>query len=99
MLGACLMTNVYAQPQKRRAAVTEQKQVTDRASLQFPAATDMPDDMVWKRDVYRQLDLTVDKNAPSAQVTYSTVEPTRNNVIATMTVSEDIDEAKLIDLG
>lgn len=42
---------------------------------------------------------TVDKTAPSAQVTYSTVEPTRNNVIATMTVSEDIDEAKLIELG
>lgn len=71
MLGACLMTNVYAQPQKRRAAVTEQKQVTDRASLQFPAATDMPDDMVWKRDIYRQLDLTVDKNAPL----YYPVEP------------------------
>ena len=42
---------------------------------------------------------TVDKTAPSAQVNYSTVEPTRNNVIATMTVSEDIDEAKLIELG
>ena len=71
LLGACLITNIYAQPQKRRVAVTERKQVTDRASLQFPAATDVPDDMVWKRDIYRQLDLTVDKNAPL----YYPVEP------------------------
>ena len=31
----------------------------------------MPDDMVWKRDIYRQLDLTIDKNAPL----YYPVEP------------------------
>lgn len=71
LLGACFWGSMYAQPQKRRVAVTEQKQVTDRASLQFPAATDMPDDMVWKRDIYRQLDLTIDKNAPL----YYPVEP------------------------
>lgn len=72
LLGACLFGSAYAQPQKRRTAVTEQqKQVTDRASLQFPAATEMPEDMAWKRDIYRQLDLTVDKNAPL----YYPVEP------------------------
>ena len=71
LLGACFWGSMHAQPQKRRVAVTEQKQVTDRASLQFPAATDMPDDMVWKRDIYRQLDLTIDKNAPL----YYPVEP------------------------
>lgn len=71
LLGACFWGSMYAQPQKRRVAVTEQKQVTDRASLQFPVATDMPDDMVWKRDIYRQLDLTIDKNAPL----YYPVEP------------------------
>ena len=31
----------------------------------------MPDDVVWKRDIYRQLDLTKDKNAPM----YYPVEP------------------------
>lgn len=71
LLGACLCGGIYAQPQKRRVAVTEQKQVTDRASLQFPAATDMPEDVMWKRDIYRQLDLTQDKNAPL----YYPVEP------------------------
>lgn len=71
LLGICLFGSAYAQPQKRRTAVTEQKTVTDRASLQFPSATDMPEDMVWKRDIYRQLDLTVDKNAPM----YYPVEP------------------------
>lgn len=71
LLGACLCGGIYAQPQKRRVAVTEQKQVTDRASLQFPAATDMPEDVMWKRDIYRQLDLTQDKNAPL----YYPIEP------------------------
>ena len=44
---------------------------SDRATLQFPAATSMPDDVVWKRDIYRQLDLLNDKNAPM----YYPVEP------------------------
>ncbi len=69
-----------AQPAKRRAvanaAATEQaaaKSATasDRASLMFPQAANMPDDVVWKRDIYRQLDLTKDKNAPM----YYPVEP------------------------
>ena len=37
----------------------------------FPQAANMPDDVVWKRDIYRQLDLTKDKNAPM----YYPVEP------------------------
>lgn len=44
---------------------------TDRASLMFPTTAAMPDDVVWKRDIYRQLDLTKDKNAPM----YYPVEP------------------------
>lgn len=72
LLGVCFFANGYAQPQKRRVAQKEQqKQITDRVALQFPAATDMPEDMVWKRDVFRQLDLTQDKNAPI----YYPVEP------------------------
>ena len=66
-----------AQPTKRRATpATEQRQAdksaaTDRASLMFPTTATMPDDVVWKRDIYRQLDLTKDKNAPM----YYPVEP------------------------
>lgn len=44
---------------------------TDRASLMFPTSASMPEDVVWKRDVYRTLDLTRDKNAPM----YYPVEP------------------------
>ena len=69
-----------AQPAKRRAvanaaateqAATKSAAASDRASLMFPQAANMPDDVVWKRDIYRQLDLTKDKNAPM----YYPVEP------------------------
>jgi len=66
-----------AQPAKRRAttpAGTEQTAkpaANDRASLMFPTTASMPEDVVWKRDIYRQLDLTKDKNAPM----YYPVEP------------------------
>ena len=66
-----------AQPSKTRVpkqAATEQagkSTATDRASLMFPTTAVMPEDVVWKRDIYRQLDLTKDKNAPM----YYPVEP------------------------
>ncbi len=72
-----------AQPAKRRTTTSNaaakkgtstastKSSGTDRATLQFPAATGMPDDVVWKRDIYRQLDLLDDKNAPM----YYPVEP------------------------
>lgn len=62
-----------AQPAKRRVTTPEKTEqvTTDRASLMFPTAATMPDDVVWKRDIYRQLDLKEDKNAPM----YYPVEP------------------------
>lgn len=68
-----------AQPTKTRVpkqTATEQAgksttTATDRASLMFPTTAVMPEDVVWKRDIYRQLDLTKDKNAPM----YYPVEP------------------------
>ncbi|MBQ6192451.1 MAG: gliding motility protein GldN [Bacteroidaceae bacterium] len=67
-----------AQPTRSRAAATSRATeqagkpaATDRASLMFPTTAAMPDDVVWKRDIYRQLDLTKDKNAPM----YYPVEP------------------------
>lgn len=69
-----------AQPAKRRtttsnnAAAAKAKKAetsTDRASLMFPTSAVMPEDVVWKRDLYRTLDLMQDKNAPL----YYPVEP------------------------
>ena len=80
LLAASLLTQVaHAQPTKRRTTSTAQRQgttaqrqtTTDRATLQFPTAAAMPEDVVWKRDIYRQLDLMKDANAPL----YYPVEP------------------------
>ena len=64
-----LTTLAVAQPAKSRVNTakkteTEKAKVQDRASLMFPTAVKTPDDVVWRRDVYRQLDLMKDKNAP-----------------------------------
>lgn len=76
-LGFCLWAQANAQPKKRRVVSTETtEQAYDRASLQFPTASSMPEDVVWRRDVYRQLDLTQDRNAPL----YYPVEPHGNQV-------------------
>lgn len=36
---------------------------TSRADLMFPTAVDVPEDPIWRRDIYRSLDLTQDENA------------------------------------
>lgn len=41
---------------------TRQGQLTQRARLMFPTAIDMPEDVVWRRDIYREIDLTKDAN-------------------------------------
>lgn len=75
IVGFCLMAQ--AQPARRRVATKESAtQATDRASLQFPIASEMPEDVVWRRDIYRQLDLTTDKNAPL----YYPVEPSNGQM-------------------
>ena len=61
-----------AQPSKRRTVAPTQTQTktaaaekrSDRAALMFPTSAGMPEDVVWRRDIYRQLDLTLDANAP-----------------------------------
>lgn len=60
---------VMAQPKARRNAAkksqqqTSSSQMTMRAKLMFPTAIDMPEDVVWRRDIYREVDLTKDANA------------------------------------
>mgnify|MGYP002852285000 CR=1 FL=1 len=85
MLAAVLMAGIAAnaQPAKRRTVTpttpnrnaAAQKQTAekkaDRAALSFPTSAEMPEDVVWRRDIYRQLDLLKDANAPL----YYPVEP------------------------
>lgn len=69
-----------AQPKVRRNAAADQtqkaqadntSQMTLRAREMFPTALDMPENVVWRRDIYRTLDLTQDENA----CLYYPVEP------------------------
>lgn len=60
-----------AQPQKSRVqnnktATTRKTGAANssRADLMFPTAVDVPEDPIWRRDIYRELDLTKNENAP-----------------------------------
>ena len=61
-----------AQPKARRQQAQKQQQaqqqsqnqgMTMRARLMFPTAIDMPEDVVWRRDIYREIDLNRNANA------------------------------------
>ena len=66
---------VNAQPKKSRVQTTQQAQqqqkkqspqaqgMTRRMQISYPVALDMPEDVVWRRDIYRELDLHEDANA------------------------------------
>lgn len=80
LMVAGLAAGLYAQPAKRRVTnsnaaakrgTAARNTNTDRAALLFPVKQAMPEDVVWKRDVYRTLDLIKDANAPL----YYPVEP------------------------
>ena len=49
--------------QKKTATAATATVVSQRAELEFPSAAEMPEDVSWRRDIYRILDLTKDKNA------------------------------------
>lgn len=49
--------------QKKTATAAPATVVSQRAELEFPSAAEMPEDVSWRRDIYRILDLTKDKNA------------------------------------
>ncbi len=60
--------SVMAQPKRSRVQQTEQKKspssaMSMRAQLTYPTALDIPEEVVWRRDIYRELDLTDDANA------------------------------------
>ncbi|MBQ0021898.1 MAG: gliding motility protein GldN [Prevotellaceae bacterium] len=71
LLHSSLFTLVLAQPQKSRvqtnnrtaATRTQQAASSSRAALMFPTAVDVPEEVTWRRDIYRVLDLQKDENA------------------------------------
>jgi len=68
MIIVCLPAFLSAQPKARRQQQEQKKQtssvkLTQRALSEFPTAEIMPDNVVWRRDIYRELDLSKDENA------------------------------------
>lgn len=67
-LFTCAVGTISAQPQARRnQQQTQQKSnannMTTRAQLSFPTSAAMDDDVVWRRDIYRELNLMESANA------------------------------------
>jgi gliding motility associated protien GldN len=65
---ACVAQTMRAQAPKRQAekqAVEKSNtdNMTTRAQISFPVEATMSEDVVWRRDVYRELNLTQDENA------------------------------------
>ena len=73
---------IIAQPQARRQQAQQKAQqsnannMTTRAQISFPTAAPMDEDVVWRRDIYRELDLNEDANAGL----YYPVEPIGNQM-------------------
>lgn len=73
LLFAMASTMLQAQPARRRVQQRQQQQaaanksnadnMTVRAQISFPTMAKMSEDVVWRRDIYREIDLTKDANA------------------------------------
>jgi gliding motility associated protien GldN len=50
------------QRQQQGQAQSQNQGVSMRARLMFPTAVDMPEDVVWRRDIYREIDLNQNAN-------------------------------------
>ena len=84
----CSLFTASAQPKARRVQqqqTSQQQQkkkstpssaMTRRAQISFPTAVDMPEDVVWRRDIYREINLEDDANAGL----YYPVEPQGGNM-------------------
>lgn len=77
-----LAQGAFAQPEARRRAQQKAQNksnannMTTRAQIMFPTTASMDEDVVWRRDIYRELDLNEDANAPL----YYPVEPLGSQV-------------------
>lgn len=78
-----MVQGIWAQPEARRQAAAQKKAAqqngdtpTLRAKISFPTALPMDEDVVWRRDIYRELDLNNEANA----ALYYPVEPKGNQM-------------------
>src|SRR3712207_1441635 len=67
---ACVVQASMAQPAARRqaqqqaaASQSNANNLTTRAQISFPTMVAMNEDVVWRRDIYREINLTKDANA------------------------------------
>ena len=78
-----MVQGIWAQPEARRQAAAQKKAAqqngdtpTLRAQISFPTALPMEEDVAWRRDIYRELDLNNEANA----ALYYPVEPKGNQM-------------------
>lgn len=66
IFAACLTGMANAQPAARRKqqqqTTSNAQNITTRAQISFPVAATMDEDVVWRRDIYRIIDLNEDAN-------------------------------------
>lgn len=60
-----------AQKQQQTTAATQSQGISQRARLMYPTSLDMPEDVVWRRDIYREINLN---DSPNSGLYYP-VEP------------------------
>ena len=59
------------QKQQQQQGNNQQSGMSQRMQIMYPTAVDMPEDVVWRRDIYREIDLNEEENAGL----YDPVEP------------------------
>ena len=69
LLAVCVCEAAYAQPAARRRQQQQRnasnaETLTTRARISYPTAAKMSEDVVWRRDIYREIHLEVEANAP-----------------------------------
>ena len=65
----CCVEVAEAQPaarrrQQQRQSAQNAQTLTTRAQISYPVAAKMSEDVVWRRDIYREIILEEDANAP-----------------------------------
>lgn len=76
VLGVSAQPAARRQAQQQKAKQSNADNMTLRARISFPTAAPMPEDVVWRRDIYRELDLNEDANAGL----YYPAEPVGNHM-------------------
>ena len=99
IIGVLLTLGLAAQPTRTRVQRNNNNRNTntsatagnDRASLMFPTSVKAADDVVWRRDLYKTIDLTKDRNA----ALYYPVTPTENRMNLFCTIFRLVNTGKL----